>query len=85
MMPRDNEWEFTDGTIVTFDTHMGDSMLNHRTGEQARVIRTIRGEEYDFDEVGPMYEIEFADGTRVQAFADEISNNLTARKRQGGI
>lgn len=59
-----------------FDTHGGDSELNSRTGSIVEVIRPLTKDEADIKDVGPMYEIRFADGYVTDAFADELDFEL---------
>lgn len=60
------------GTKVTYDSHAGDSKLNHRTGQTATVVRPLTEDEADLFDVGPMYEVRFDDGEVVNVFEDEI-------------
>lgn len=60
------------GGSMRFNTHGGDSLLNHRSGEEIEIVRKLDPTEYDEDEVGPMYRVRFADGSEVDAFVDEI-------------
>ena len=57
---------------MRFNTHGGDSELNHRSGERIFVIEQIDPSTYDFEDIGPMYRVEFEDGTVISAFEDEI-------------
>lgn len=62
--------------ILTFNSHGGDSQLNHRNGERIFVIDELDPSEYDREEVGPMYRVMFEDGFEVDAFEDEIEGWL---------
>ena len=57
---------------MRFNTHGGDSALNHRSGERIFVIDELDPSTYDREEVGPMYRVAFEDGTEIDAFEDEI-------------
>ena len=60
------------GARVVFDSHGGDTTLNWRTGQHATVVRRLTQDEADLDEVGPMWEVKFEDGSLVHVFEDEI-------------
>lgn len=60
---------------MIFDTHGCDSILNERSGQHCTIIRRLTAEEAD-EEVGPMFEIEFDDGFRCDAFEDELFNSM---------
>jgi hypothetical protein len=49
----------------------GFASLEHRDGEPIKVIRPLRPDEAD-EEVGPMYLVEFDDGSQTHVYADEI-------------
>ena len=55
-----------------FDTHGNDTKWNHRSGESVDVLRPLTANEADTADVGPMYKIRFVDGTKTDAFADEL-------------
>lgn len=57
---------------MRFNTHGGDSQLNHRSGEEIEIVRKLDETECDECEVGPMYWVRFADGFVTAAFIDEI-------------
>lgn len=41
-------------------------------GKRCQVLRNLGPDEADLEETGPMYEIEFADGSRCCAFPEEL-------------
>lgn len=43
-----------------------------RSGERCVLVRELGSDEIDMDESGPMWEIRFADGQCINAFADEL-------------
>lgn len=64
---------FNDGEICTFDTHGGDSTYNNRSGKNIRIVRKLSENEVDIFDVGTMYEVEFSDGIKIDAFEDELT------------
>ncbi|WP_406245853.1 hypothetical protein ACI7YT_12495 [Microbacterium sp. M] len=46
----------------------------HRRSGQRVIARPLNPEEYDAEEVGAMYEIEFPDGRDDVAFAEELTD-----------
>lgn len=62
------------GTRFTtpFDQHAD------REGEPFRVLGMVEPTSYDFDEVGPMYRIEFGDGTQIDAWPEEVEVDAAA-------
>lgn len=55
-----------------FNTHGGDSTLNHRSGQHITVIDVCDPCEYEYEEIGWMYRVRFDDGFEAEAFEDEI-------------
>lgn len=60
------------GTVLTFDTHGGDSEWMKRDGQPCTVLRPLTEKEADIADVGPMYHIRFSDGVETDAFEDEL-------------
>lgn len=50
-----------------------DSTLRIHNGKLVKSIQPLDDVLYDFDEVGPMYEITLSDGTVLHSFEDELS------------
>ena len=61
-----------------FDTHGGDSKLNKYSGQQVEVIRPLTSKEADLDDVGMMYKVRLPDGTIIDAFEDELVDDIDA-------
>ena len=61
-----------EGKICIFDTHEMDSEWKSHDGEQCKVIRRKPEHEYDYADVGTMWEIELMDGIKLDAFSDEL-------------
>ncbi|MFE6967177.1 hypothetical protein ACFVAJ_18835 [Agromyces sp. NPDC057679] len=57
---------------ATFKTH--DTSYRQYNGERVTVVSKLNPASYDADEVGPMYNIDFADGKPTEAFADELTD-----------
>ena len=51
--------------------HGYDSLLNERSGQHCTIVRRLVD-----DEVNPMFEIEFDDGFKCEAFEDELFNDM---------
>ena len=50
-----------------------DSTLRIHNGKLVKSIQPLDEALYDFDEVGPMYEITLSDGTELHSFEYELS------------
>lgn len=61
-----------EGKICIFDTHGTDSEWKIHDGEQCKVKIRKSEDEYDFEDIGTMWEIELMDGSELDAFADEL-------------
>ena len=61
-----------EGKICIFDTHGMDSEWKIHDEEQCKVKNRKSEDEYDFEDVGTMWEIELMDGSELDAFADEL-------------
>lgn len=46
--------------------------LSDREGQPFTVLGEVPHEEYDFDECGVMYVIQFEDGTKAEAWPEEV-------------
>ena len=60
-----------------FNTHGGDSELNHRSGSVVEILGKLDPSKYDECEVGAMYRVLFSDGFETDAFMDEIEIDYT--------
>jgi hypothetical protein len=58
------------GTEFTF--HSPYDEYAHRIGNKAVVLGMVPPESYDYDECGPMYMIRFFDGTKIEAWPEEV-------------
>lgn len=56
-----------------FDTHGHDTTWNERSGQMVTVLRPLTEEDADLELVGPMYRIQFGDGTITDAFENELT------------
>ena len=59
-----------------FDTHGGDSELNHRTGQTVEILRELTEQECDIADVGRMFHVRFEDGLETDAFAYELTEKV---------
>lgn len=60
-----------ESSAATFFT-ITDNGLRERNGQAITVLRRLDPSTYDFEDVGPMSRVRFADGTEIDAFDDEI-------------
>lgn len=49
-----------------------DSALRARNGQSITVIGPMEPSDFDLEETGPMYRVEFDDGIQASVFKDEI-------------
>lgn len=61
-----------EGKECEFNSHGADSELSKFDGTVCKVLRRIPEDEYDFEEVGTIWDVELEDGTKLGAFADEV-------------
>jgi len=57
-----------------------DSTYQAYDGKFCTVIRRIDESSYDFEDVGTMWYIRMADGTELQAFADEVNMIMSPKE-----
>lgn len=61
-----------EGKTCIFDTHGNDSELKIHDGKKCVVKKRKPINEYDYFDIGTMWEICLEDGTQVDAFPDEL-------------
>lgn len=61
-----------EGKTCIFNTHGTDSEWKSRDGEKCKVKMRKPETEYDFEDIGTMWEIELEDGSELDAFSDEL-------------
>jgi len=61
------------GKECEFNTHGEDNELMVFDGSICNVAKRVNEDEYDFDEIGTMWDVQLIDGTIVSAFADELT------------
>lgn len=61
-----------DGKTCIFNTHGMDSEWKSHDGEKCMVKMRKPENEYDFADIGTMWEIELEDGNQLDAFSDEL-------------
>lgn len=61
-----------EGKICIFNTHGTDSKWENHDGEKCKVKMRKSETEYDFEDIGTMWEIELEDGSELDAFSDEL-------------
>lgn len=65
-------WTYDSGDKAIFKTI--DTGLFAKSGKECTVVRRLTESEADLCETGPMYAIEFTDGSHADAFEDELKN-----------
>lgn len=61
-----------EGKTCIFNTHGTDSEWKSHDGEKCKVKMRKPETEYDFEDIGTMWEIELEDGSELDAFSDEV-------------
>lgn len=61
-----------EGKTCIFNTYGTDSEWKNHDGEKCKVKMRKSETEYDFEDIGTMWEIELEDGSELDAFSDEL-------------